>query len=176
MLRSFAGFIVLALVACGSGPLQSQANLSTKQVALCQKYCATSGSTSVCETKLSPYSDEALDVYDTCKGDATCVRDSIGKIDPGADALAFGKWTSTTCGLPETVKLSSNFARSVAAFSASVLNENKTNCESSLKAVATKYPNATTSVDLAVAETACNAAAYICFKAKAYTGDLCTAP
>ncbi len=172
MFRFAVGFLVLGAIACGSTAKQSQ-DLSTKQSQMCAKYCSGVAAIDICETKLSPYSEAALDLYEPCKGDAKCIIEGLKTKESNANAIAFSRWACGTCGLASTVKLNDDFAHVISTYSNEIVDSNKGRCDAPLKAIAEKYPNATQPADIAIKETACAAAAFKCFKVETYTGDLC---
>ena len=175
MSRLAAGFLLLGAIACGSTPTQSQQDLATKQGQVCAKYCSGTTAIGICETKLAPYSQAAVDLYEPCKGDGKCITDGVKTKEASADALTFSRWACTTCGLTSTVKLNDDFARVISAYTTEVVESNRDGCDSPLKAIATTYPNATSAEEIATKEAACAAAAFKCFKVTTYSGDLCKA-
>ena len=182
VLAALSGLSILSIACSGSTTAQSGAETSptnteasaTKLKTLCAKYCGKIGaSTEICETKLSPYSDSALDAYDACKGDSACINKDLSKKEPGPDAIAFGKWACSTCGVSESDTFCSDLALSTSPYSTNVLNENRTNCEPKLREAAAK----STDGGIAGLRTAeCALAAAQCFQVKLYGGHLCTAP
>ncbi len=161
-------FIVDCSSVVASNP-GSQAS-EKKSEALCAKLCKEGKD--ICATKLSPYSDSALDSYESCKGDTTCIKTELSKKEPGADAVAYGKWSCKTCGVAETDSLCSDVALTVSPYSTSVLDENRTNCEQALRDAAT----ASAGKSETALKLECSLAVAKCFKVTLYGGQLCKAP
>ncbi len=170
-------FIASGALACSGSTATSQQQTlpATKAGAICDKFCGTSRPADVCETKFSAYSDAALDAYDLCKGESSCITSELAKKDPGVDAKAFASWTCTTCSLKSTAKFCTDFAPTVSAYGIAILNQNRVNCESPLRKVAAKHPNATTTEEIVSLENECAIEAYACFRVTAYPGKLCEA-